>query len=107
MNHNEAAHHTGVKARDLAAQMTGWLTAPAGMGQFPSELVEWCRAARDVLAEVAAQAPTSYSPGHPAPFSPADLATSHAIEEHERLLNADAADARFARYAAEQSGMLI
>jgi hypothetical protein len=60
------------QARALAAQMNGWLKGPAsgdltitycpaglnsdGVGRYhepPSDLVEWCRSARDVLEAVA------------------------------------------------------
>jgi hypothetical protein len=78
MNRTEDQHHTGQQAAQLAAQMTDWLsrtgpspvypsapqiTPPAAMSCWASpELVTWCQAARDLLAEVAEQAPKSYSP---------------------------------------------
>lgn len=98
MTTTEAAYHTGAKAAQLAAQMTGWLMQPITATTplepihcWPdpaaaAELIEWCRAARDTLADVAAQAPKSYSPGHPAPFSPADHDQAAAVEEYDRLL---------------------
>lgn len=57
-----------VKATALAVQMTGWLAAPIGtptpLDEYPasaagdsgpyagSDLIEWCRSARDVLEVV-------------------------------------------------------
>jgi hypothetical protein len=47
------------RARALAATMNGWLqgdgwvATPDGINVFPSDLVEWCRSARDVLEAVA------------------------------------------------------
>lgn len=46
-----------VKATALAAQLTGWLMDPIDVDMTPldgasSDLVEWCRSARDVLEEV-------------------------------------------------------
>jgi hypothetical protein len=48
-----------VKAAALAGQMTDWLASPVDpfpMAEFcklPSDLVEWCRSARDVMEAVA------------------------------------------------------
>jgi len=46
------------QARELAGQMSKWLASPVSLVSAPldyasSDLVEWCRSARDILAAVA------------------------------------------------------
>jgi hypothetical protein len=115
MTHTEDAYRTGRKAAELCQQVTPWLNAPVWaptplepVHNWPdpstaSELIEWIRAARDTLAEVAQQAPKSYSPGPVGQHNEADLAQSRAAElaGHPGIPNTPAGVARVV--AAEHS----
>jgi hypothetical protein len=49
----QQAHYLRDKARELAATANDWLgrplSQPSPLDGVPSEVAEWCRAARDVL----------------------------------------------------------
>lgn len=55
------------KARELAAQMSAWLASPfseKAIMDTSSDLVEWCRSARDVLERIGKLADDEIQPLH-------------------------------------------